>query len=152
MGSNPVRVTIFHENAFFAYNKSSYALIAQSVDHAAVNRSVTGSSPVWGAKNKTTQLGWFCFWLFMGFNPVTLCFGRRIAAVNCNACERRRRRIQRAGVGAAVEKRKEQREAPAAFFGHRKRGSGGAFVREKRIPTGGPTKTRDLADKSCVFA
>ena len=25
------------------------ALIAQSVEHAAVNRSVTGSSPVWGA-------------------------------------------------------------------------------------------------------
>ena len=28
-----------------------FALIAQSVEHAAVNRSVTGSSPVWGAKN-----------------------------------------------------------------------------------------------------
>ena len=27
-----------------------FALIAQSVEHAAVNRSVTGSSPVWGAK------------------------------------------------------------------------------------------------------
>ena len=26
-----------------------FALIAQSVEHAAVNRSVTGSSPVWGA-------------------------------------------------------------------------------------------------------
>ena len=25
------------------------ALIAQSVEHAAVNRGVTGSSPVWGA-------------------------------------------------------------------------------------------------------
>ena len=29
------------------------ALIAQSVEHAAVNRGVTGSSPVWGANNKT---------------------------------------------------------------------------------------------------
>ena len=30
-----------------------FALIAQSVEHAAVNRSVTGSSPVWGAKRKS---------------------------------------------------------------------------------------------------
>ena len=30
--------------------KTEYALIAQSVEHAAVNRGVTGSSPVWGAK------------------------------------------------------------------------------------------------------
>ena len=28
-----------------------YALIAQSVEHAAVNRSVIGSSPIEGAKN-----------------------------------------------------------------------------------------------------
>ena len=28
----------------------NFALIAQSVEHAAVNRGVTGSSPVWGAK------------------------------------------------------------------------------------------------------
>ena len=27
-----------------------FALIAQSVEHAAVNRGVTGSSPVWGAR------------------------------------------------------------------------------------------------------
>ena len=39
MGSNTVRVTIFYLNAY----------LAQSVEHAAVNRSVTGSSPVWGA-------------------------------------------------------------------------------------------------------
>ena len=65
--------------------------------------SVGGAIPTGRPKNKTTQLGWFCFWLFMGFNPVTLCFGRRIAAVNCNACERRRGRMKRAGVGAAVE-------------------------------------------------
>ena len=31
-------------------SKREYALIAQSVEHAAVNRGVTGSSPVWGAK------------------------------------------------------------------------------------------------------
>ncbi len=31
--------------------KYEYALIAQSVEHAAVNRSVIGSSPIEGAKN-----------------------------------------------------------------------------------------------------
>ena len=36
------------------------------------------------------------------------------------ACERRRGRMKRAEVGAAVEKREEKRK-PAAFFGHRKR-------------------------------
>ena len=34
-----------------------FALIAQSVEHAAVNRSVTGSSPVWGAKNPVLVRG-----------------------------------------------------------------------------------------------
>ena len=29
-----------------------FALIAQSVEHAAVNRGVTGASPVWGARKK----------------------------------------------------------------------------------------------------
>ena len=38
-----------------------------------------------------------------------------------NACSRRRWRIQRAGVGAAVEKIEERRQ-PEDFFGHRKRG------------------------------
>ena len=33
-----------------------FALIAQSVEHAAVNRSVTGSSPVWGARKRKTRL------------------------------------------------------------------------------------------------
>ena len=37
--------------------KIEYALIAQSVEHAAVNRGVTGSSPVWGAKAKSTPIG-----------------------------------------------------------------------------------------------
>ena len=40
MGSNPVRVTIFL--ILFAY-------LAQSVEHAAVNRRVVGSSPTIGA-------------------------------------------------------------------------------------------------------
>ncbi len=35
--------------------KTEYALIAQSVEHAAVNRGVTGSSPVWGAKTKPSE-------------------------------------------------------------------------------------------------
>ncbi len=39
-----------------------------------------------------------------------------------NACERRLRRIQRAGVGAAVEKIEERRQ-PEDFFGYRKRGA-----------------------------
>ena len=38
---------------------TEYALIAQSVEHAAVNRGVTGSSPVWGAKRKTTHSSGF---------------------------------------------------------------------------------------------
>ena len=38
-----------------------YASIAQSVEHAAVNRGVTGSSPVWGAKRKSTQQRWVLF-------------------------------------------------------------------------------------------
>ena len=31
-------------------NNFIFALIAQSVEHAAVNRGVIGSSPIWGAK------------------------------------------------------------------------------------------------------
>ena len=42
-------------------------------------------------------------------------------SVSGNACSRRRWRIQRAGVGAAVEKIEEKRQ-PEDFFGHRKRG------------------------------
>ena len=37
-------------------HKRINALIAQSVEHAAVNRSVTGSSPVWGAMIITLQI------------------------------------------------------------------------------------------------
>ena len=39
------------------------ALIAQSVEHAAVNRGVTGSSPVWGANNETPSV-WMVFCCF----------------------------------------------------------------------------------------
>ena len=44
--------------------KTEYALIAQSVEHAAVNRGVTGSSPVWGANNETPskRMVFCCFW------------------------------------------------------------------------------------------
>ena len=57
-----------------------FALIAQSVEHAAVNRSVTGSSPVWGAKRKTIPCGWFFLLLFYTvfevviFQLIVLCF------------------------------------------------------------------------------
>ena len=43
--------------------KTEYALIAQSVEHAAVNRGVTGSSPVWGANNETPSK-WMVFCCF----------------------------------------------------------------------------------------
>ena len=39
----------------------SFALIAQSVEHAAVNRGVTGSSPVWGAKKYLPISGRYFF-------------------------------------------------------------------------------------------
>ena len=45
---------------------------------------------------------------------------RGMRSVPGNACSRRRWRIQRAGVGAAVEKIEEKRQ-PEDFFGHRKR-------------------------------
>ena len=45
-GLNNIKPAFFEEKC----RKREYALIAQSVEHAAVNRGVTGSSPVWGAK------------------------------------------------------------------------------------------------------
>ena len=48
--------------------KTEYALIAQSVEHAAVNRGVTGSSPVWGAKEESTPLGVLFPFTPKGFN------------------------------------------------------------------------------------
>ena len=40
-----------------------FASLAQSVEHAAVNRRVVGSSPTGGAKEKTTLRGGFFFGL-----------------------------------------------------------------------------------------
>ena len=66
------------------YSKTEYALIAQSVEHAAVNRGVTGSSPVWGARKRAVHAEHEL--LFSNsktiFLPLTSCFGRRVAAVN----------------------------------------------------------------------
>ena len=42
-----------------------FALIAQSVEHAAVNRSVTGSSPVWGAKKKSKSFDLLFLFVFV---------------------------------------------------------------------------------------
>ena len=54
-----------------------------------------------------------------------------------NACERRRWRMQRAGVGAAVEKIEEKRQ-PEDFFGYRKRAvfSPSFSANQKRLPKG----------------
>ena len=41
-----------------------FAYLAQSVEHAAVNRRVVGSSPTVGAKRKTTQSGGFSFGIY----------------------------------------------------------------------------------------
>ena len=62
--------------------KTEYALIAQSVEHAAVNRGVTGSSPVWGAKGKHSLLRVLSFCFSIALQLVSLCFGRGVAAVN----------------------------------------------------------------------
>ena len=62
--------------------KTEYALIAQSVEHAAVNRGVTGSSPVWGAKVKHSLLRVLSFCFSIALQLVSLCFGRGVAAVN----------------------------------------------------------------------
>ena len=47
--------TQYHLRKLRWLNSLKNALIAQSVEHAAVNRGVTGSSPVWGAKIKRTS-------------------------------------------------------------------------------------------------
>ena len=64
--------------------KTVFALIAQSVEHAAVNRGVTGSSPVWGASKKNHPFGWFfLFTLNLIFNSDTvfrLLTGLRVCA------------------------------------------------------------------------
>ena len=48
-------------SAVMLCSSAAYALIAQSVEHSAVNRSVTGSSPVWGAMNKHLSVKLRCF-------------------------------------------------------------------------------------------
>ena len=47
--------------------KTEYALIAQSVEHAAVNRGVVGSSPTGGAKNRDVLLNVFIFFFQIEF-------------------------------------------------------------------------------------
>ena len=51
------------DTAYHSELKTEYALIAQSVEHAAVNRGVTGSSPVWGA-NKFRSRKWADFFIY----------------------------------------------------------------------------------------
>ena len=41
--------------------KTKYASIAQLAEHAAVNRGVTGSNPVWGARSHSENYGFFVF-------------------------------------------------------------------------------------------
>ncbi len=55
-------------------NTTKYALIAQSVEHAAVNRGVTGSSPVWGAiiKIPFTNVGGIFYLFTINFSLFTL--------------------------------------------------------------------------------
>ena len=61
-----------------------FASLAQSVEHAAVNRRVVGSSPTGGAKEKTTRKGGFFFGIFSFTRTNDPCVqGSHIAAVNC---------------------------------------------------------------------
>ena len=48
-----------------SFNK--YSSIAQSVEHAAVNRGVVGSSPTGGAKNRDVLLNVFIFFFQIEF-------------------------------------------------------------------------------------
>ena len=60
--------------------KTEYALIAQSVEHAAVNRGVTGSSPVWGAKKKTLPFGKCFLFVFVSARHNEVAFGKQCSA------------------------------------------------------------------------
>ena len=51
---------------------SYFASLAQSVEHAAVNRRVVGSSPTGGAKGKTTRTGGFSFGIFFCIRTIAL--------------------------------------------------------------------------------
>ncbi len=41
--------------------QDSYSSVAQLAEHAAVNRGVTGSNPVWGARSHSENYGFFVF-------------------------------------------------------------------------------------------
>ena len=45
-------ITVF---GFEGLREPLYSSIAQSVEHSAVNRSVAGSSPAWGARSNPTE-------------------------------------------------------------------------------------------------
>ena len=55
-------------------SKSNLACLAQSVEHAAVNRSVGGPSPSTGAK-RTTQNEWFFCCIHRDWTPTPLVYG-----------------------------------------------------------------------------
>ena len=89
--------------------------IAQVVEQRSPKPRAEGSNPSAPAKQKSLR-----------FTRRLFCFTeqrrtRGTRSVPGNACERRRWRIQRADLGAAVEKIEEKRQ-PEDFFGHRKRG------------------------------
>ena len=60
-----------------------------------------------------------CFFVGPFYGPIYYPEVNSRAAVNCNGADRRRGRMQVGDVGAAVDKRKDQRQ-PAALVGHRK--------------------------------
>ena len=50
----------------FPHGSPKYSSLAQSVEHAAVNRRVVGSSPTGGAKNEEPPLSYLAAVLFYG--------------------------------------------------------------------------------------
>ena len=50
-----------------------FAYLAQSVEHAAVNRRVVGSSPTVGAKKANHAIAWLFFCAPTGLEPTTGC-------------------------------------------------------------------------------
>ena len=116
--------------------------LAQSVEHAAVNRSVAGSSPAGGAKSKKSHLsvGSFCFCFLSGSKPATK-VNSRIAAVNCCGAERCQWQIQR-GVARAKQGalgRRSRRHSATMFCPGRGAGSspaGGAKSKKSHLSVG----------------
>ena len=99
--------------------RHNYCLLAQSVEHAAVNRRVVSSSLTEAAKRNTHHsVCVFFYCIYFVKNMIIRLTAA--AAVNCNACECRRWRKKGARVGATVEKIEEKRK-PDNFFGYRKR-------------------------------